>query len=440
MENKLFSKKRVSLYTIMACFGLFLFCLYSFNMGIIDALFANYVKYVIVIIAEILIFVSCIGSIKNAKDKKIKLLITLVVFAFIVMFGNGDLINHRFWYPVLTICLLFNIYALSFRKDWQKIALYIIVGFVFEHIIATFFCAAFPNIYMEKIFPLFLDNKDVLMIQFNKHQIAGITPHYSTNALYLVTGLIVNGYMVFFADKKTKKSKIFWIAILGLNIIALLLTGKRAQVVFFAISAVAVLLLKNRNSIFKFVKKGIAIIIGLALVIWAISFSIPSITNSFTRSFSSLSDSNVMDSRNLLYDFAWDQFKGNELFGIGWSNYQYQYEKYAPQKEMNRMHVHCIYLQLLCECGVLGAIIVFALLIMLLVLPIRDIMKHPNSKGIKYVYLFLWFHIYMLLEGILGNSLYDMQIFIPYCFVLAIFASVHFDLKKELPEHVEKKC
>ena len=85
------------------------------------------------------------------------------------------------------------------------------------------------------------------------------------------------------------------------------------------------------------------------------------------------------------------------------------------------MDAHNIYLQLLCEVGVIGFIIFILLIIGLIVLAIKN--YDSKIKNRELTCIFIAYQIYILLEGIVGNSIYDIPIQIPMGFFIAMFIS-----------------
>ena len=84
------------------------------------------------------------------------------------------------------------------------------------------------------------------------------------------------------------------------------------------------------------------------------------------------------------------------------------------------MNAHCIYIQLLSEVGLIGFIFVSSLLIYLLVKSIKKlVVKRKKHEIVDY--LFFAFHIFFLLEGFFGNSIYDAIVFMPYSIILSTY-------------------
>jgi len=277
---------------------------------------------------------------ENMNSRK-HFIIILLILIFFVCFRNGDIKNGHLGLPFYTVFSIYTIFILSFTDKWYRIAVNVMLFFVLEHVIATIFCYTFPDFYYSNIMPLFPEYKKELLYQFNHNQIAGITQHYSTNALYLVTGILLMSFNIKIDFKRQKIKSLLSCFFYVLIIIALLLTGKRAQIAFPIIAILIAFIIKNRNNLL-YALKNIAIIITISIILLLIlSLIIPSITNSFTRIIESFFKGNIMNTRIPLYEFAISRFEEKPIEGWGWGNYKYLYNESVVLKERDYMNVHC---------------------------------------------------------------------------------------------------
>lgn len=424
-------------YNILMYIAFILLMFYSYNCTLRATLYpSQLILFVTFFISGFCMLVANLSEINKETIKSRKyFIVILLVLMFLVCFRNGDVANGHLGLPFYTIFSIYTIFILSFTNRWYKIGINVMLFFVLEHVLATIFCYIFPDFYYNNIMPLFPEYQKELLYQFNHKQIAGLTQHYSTNALYLVTGLIIMTFNLNIDFKKQKVKSILKVVFYIVIIIALLLTGKRAQIVFPIIAFLIVFIIKNRKNIFNAMKK-ILIIVALATILLGItSLIIPSITNSFTRIINSITKGGIMDTREPLYEFAISKFTEKPIVGWGWGNYKYLYNENVIAKERDYMNAHCIYLQLLSETGIIGTAIICYLFIWLIVKSIKLIKNINEEKKLNSCYFFLAFHIYFLLEGIFGNSLYDTPILIPYCIICSEIMYVWFSSKnKEIGE------
>ena len=120
--------------------------------------------------------------------------------------------------------------------------------------------------------------------------------------------------------------------------------------------------------------------------------------------------------RSQLYEQALVYFRQHPLFGIGWANFKSLYS-------FRGTHVHCIYLQLLCETGLAGTAIFVIFFVSRLVVSARSIKTTINDVlTIKngWMKFSLFIQLYFLLYGITGNPLYDIEETILYFFAVGV--------------------
>ena len=271
-----------------------------------------------------------------------------------------------------------------------------------------------------------------MLYQFNHKQIAGLTQHYSTNALYLTVGIIIATFNIKLDFKNHKNKSILESIFYVLLVLSLLLTGKRTQVLFLILIMAFIYLLKQRNNLKEGIKKVAKALLVFAAAIILLSFFIPSIANSFIRIFHTIGNVGEFNTRIPLYKLAIDKFIEKPIFGWGWGSYRYVYNAVMVVKEREYLFAHCIYLQSLMEVGIIGSLVLYSCYIFLLIKSIKNVLSEKSEKLLNYGYLFLAFHLFFMLEGLFGNSLYEIIIIIPYCPILALFMYSYYKSKEKV--------
>lgn len=428
-------------YNIMMYLSFFIIFMYIYNIGFKEYIYRNQLVIIFNFIAAGILLLCCnFNYIKNnwkRRNGQKQFLIFIIIAFLFVLLRNGDIANHHYGAPFYTLYSLFLIFTLSNSNKWYNIFKNVILIFTFEHIFATVFCYCFPKVYLNNILPLFPKDVHLMLIgQFNAGEIAGITQHYSTNALYLVIGFIVNIFNFEF-DKKDSKKIIHYI-FLAINFFALLLTGKRVQVFFSLIAILIVIIIRNLNNLKKFLKKFLIVCTALGVSIVVCSLIVPSVLTPFKRTIDGLSKGDLFDSRKPLYNLAINEFESKPIFGQGWGNYKYIYSEKVQIKEMDLMDTHNIYLQVLCELGIIGFIFFIYVFIFLLISSIKNLINENQKLGKKHnknltiISTFLTMHIYFLMEGFFGNPLYDVMIYMPYACLLANYMQIRLGKGSEL--------
>ena len=134
--------------------------------------------------------------------------------------------------------------------------------------------------------------------------------------------MVVLALFALFLMEKQKRRKTFWGVLLGISVIALLLTSKRAHLLFCVAAAIIVYYLaypqKRLEKTFKLVITGAVVAFGLAVV----SEYIPQINNVFERFQTAGTDKETVG-RFIMWNYAFGLFKQKPLFGTGWWGFRY---------------------------------------------------------------------------------------------------------------------
>lgn len=132
----------------------------------------------------------------------------------------------------------------------------------------------------------------------------------------------------------------------------------------------------------------------------------------------------TLSGRTQLYRLAWELFKTHPLTGIGWGRYRLNTVGIFSRYSTTTYDTHNIYLQLLCETGIIG---LFAFLLaagMMLILAVRQYRYHIMEKADACTLAFdqaaLFMQLFLLFYGISGNPLYDYDFLMMYFFAVAL--------------------
>ncbi len=107
--------------------------------------------------------------------------------------------------------------------------------------------------------------------------------------------------------------------------------------------------------------------------------------------------------RMALWKLAIEAFLNEPIFGNGWCSFK----DMAPESgNIHATNAHNVYLQLLCETGVVGFCIAGTIFVWMLVLVLKKTFKTTNQKNCKYYLLGIYIILAMLGQGLIDNSLY----------------------------------
>jgi len=161
---------------------------------------------------------------------------------------------------------------------------------------------------------------------------------------------------------------------------------------------------------------------------------IPELQELFSR-FTDVDVSNfeeVSTGRSVYWALCFTKFLEHPLLGIGWYGFRnlYQTTIYNLSAGVQGMYLdaHNVYMQLLCETGIIGFVAYLIVVIYFLVETIR-LLRQDETDGVRYrTLLFSFaFQIYYLVYSFTGNCLYDYTY---YIYVLACCAMLSYKVSE----------
>ena len=223
----------------------------------------------------------------------------------------------------------------------------------------------FPEFYKNNILPNLrgLDYSEILQDMKKGYGVEIGGDSVYADYILTVASFIGIGFLML-SVKKMSKMKIIIFEII--YFIAIVLEGRRGELISYVISIIAFYTIIHRKNNRKQLLCILFFVIGLLLfgpII--ISYLTPKqmITryfNTFIRLKELLTDFNIetlsalMSGRSILWKEAYNRFISSPIIGIGWG----RYHDYVPQPYTGKLsNVHNIWLQFLCETGIIGTIL-----------------------------------------------------------------------------------
>lgn len=330
------------------------------------------------------------------------LLLALLIYCIIVFYSRFN-IKLMLYYGV---CLSVLLYSKSWETE-NKLRIFLILSIIFAF--GTLFDFLFQKEYRSLILPYFRVSTQYSRIQ--NWSISGIAyPGFMNqtayNAGFLVYGI---GYLICSLSIYKKNRSTIYI-LLFILLVCLLLTNKRAHFLFLFGSLISVYYFSGKRS------KRITRLIKIAVLVICLFIAIGILSNYFEFGvLSKLSQTlqllsaggDISSGRIPMYKRALELFFNHPLFGIGWGKFQ--------QTQEFKMSVHNVYLQLLCETGLIG----FAAFVIFFTFSFRMAMKVSKlcfiSKEDELTARFcLFLQSFFLLYCFTGNPLYDVAFYVPY--------------------------
>lgn len=214
----------------------------------------------------------------------------------------------------------------------------------------------------------------------------------------------------------TKKQKKFYTILSAMMMIALLLSAKRGHTVFAIVALMTTYYFfhsdKPHTRLFKI---AFIVIAGVALLLVVANF-IPGVMNVINRFLEYSEDGNLDNGRGVLQANIYDYIRNNPIFGNGWEYFTYN-NSYLPGQ-----HAHNVYLQLLCDTGIIGFLVFVSFFACSIVRSISMLVHMRKGKpGYDATPTEIWilscsicYQVFFLCYCATGNPLYDKNCYIPY--------------------------
>lgn len=306
------------------------------------------------------------------------------MFLLIVFFRKNALLNSTIsnHYVFYFVSMFFISYVLKFRTAW------------FESI---------PN---------FLRYASLVVV-FSTIVLGtpeGLYSHYSANGYMISTAIVV-----YFASLITHKDNKFDLFMFCLSIVALIITTKRGPLLAVLAAVFVIYMCYNSNKKMQRWAKIVICSFLLIPIIGVLSNYVPQIQQLIAR-FTISGDTNTfLSGREVIYLKAWELFLENPILGTGW----YTFPELTSGLLAVDIDAHNIFLQLLCETGIVGFSIFMIWFIVNLYKTIRLLCDSRRGKRdyTRYEYALCFsvgFQVFFLVYGLSGSPLYVNQLMIIY--------------------------
>lgn len=337
--------------------------------------------------------------------------------------------NHKlFLHVVLMLFFCIGIESLRWGRLYVNAMLFCGVFYA----VWTFAAYLNSHIFYNIIYPIVGQNAvdNYYLIMYRLGYMAGFTSHYSTNGMYLSIGICAAiGYTIgIHNNKKTRGLRLISIILTIILLVALLLTGKRGPVLYVGICFFIWFYYYNSDKPASRLFKFIAIALSLLLVLSLIALIVPGIFNVIKRFKEMGISGNISSNRFYLWSEAWNAFKESPILGKGWYWFKYHNSK-GPL-----YHVHCVYLQWICELGLAGSIPFFLFTavsykhaLFLIVKTKTDKLYSPHDKEI--IITVFWVETFFLLFNLTGTGFYEIQVLVPYIMGCACLEAYYIQYK-----------
>lgn len=310
----------------------------------------------------------------------------------------------------LAIIVILGI-LLSSNDSWGKHYFKMLTLCTRIHSIITILCCTIPYLHETIIVPLFFQ---AFAGRAETTYRAGFTNHYSTNGMYLGIGFVCAAINVMICSRSEKRKATIWAII---NLVALILTTKRTHLAAALLVTLIVLLIYSRyqGKLYSGIMKAFFLIVAGVSLFFIAAVFIPGLGVIVER-FVELGEDTTLHGRIFFYEVAYEQWKSNPVVGSGWGGFSEAFNKTELgqayiRSGFTKIQPHNVYLQLLSDIGIIG-LIIFILIVILAISKGRKVAVSMDSY--KGSYICIGIIIFVLLCGLTGNPLNDIQLYCPF--------------------------
>ena len=364
----------------------------------------------------------------------------LLTLTLLVMLITTKNINENLTYIVRYAVLVLIVIVMKYDEEFFHIIFCCILAAGLVHVIATLWFYFDTDFYMTHIYPYFDSSQKAHLyeqVQKNHHAV-GLSNHYSQNGIYMAISLCASFALLFMRSRKN----ILWKVLLALVVLfALVLTGKRGVLIFSVFAMLVSYIICKKGAFANKLVTVLFLLSSISLVIYALSFYIEGIATAFERITAMFMTENetldVSNGRFKLYAIAWNFFKESPILGIGWREFSKEVVNFYNQDSVLR-DAHNVFLQLLCETGIIGFSIFISLFIYAITQTIQLAVKSTKnmlylSDKTKTVLVFsLCYQVFFLAYCITGNPLYDLETVYVYIISVGFSTGIYFRHKDEI--------
>lgn len=390
--------------------------------------FESYMTYIVIMCVTGLAFLW------TARKRFVASVFTLRLFWYtaVAVIGLSILrtpFNLNSWVDIVpyTMCAVMLGSVGSDRRAFDK-AFYVIIGFALYFAVSLWIQILIPSVF-DAVMLLFTEKNRLFVYKLAAEGsgYTGFTINPGCTAAHVIAGMLVL-FPRLIEWKGTLTKRLLLVLAMLFLFVTLLLTGKRGPVLFLLIVLTVQYLLllpkEKRKTMALIGGIGIVAVLLLCVLFQAPLRKIPAIDRLFETAIGLFTGQNISNNRTPLYSLAWTLFCRHPIFGVGWS----MFRTHTPGNVTlyNELDVHNIYLQLLCENGIFGTLIILSAFAVFVFVTFKAVRRcavsadTDNKKWLSPLLFSLGYQLYVLIYGLTENPIYDHNYVILYFLGLAI--------------------
>lgn len=411
---------RIRLKPGQVCINLYLLALYT--TGTISAMTESWIITIFLLLSAIVAISISPNNCNRYRGTRSISLAWFIMTTVCLLGSLRGVVEVLVYFYVL--CSFFMLFSCRLNEADMLKSLNILRLFGILFAVGCYWQSLFPNQYYTLLYPRFGSfYQQSIARQFTYHKMCtGFTSQTTIAAIFIVLGLMAEIYYC----KYAKKSRLIRFVEICFLFGGLLLTGKRSPLLTVATSFTFVnLLMVRKKERGRRLLRIIAVVCIMSLIAIVVAPHVinPESRTSIVRLLEfntdgantyTQEDGDFSNGRVYLYMAAMKEFMDNPLFGIGWGRFSAKY---------GITGVHNIYLQLLCECGIIGAVIVISALLFILSSSIRLLKQaksRQNNLSVILLKCSIFLQTYVLGYGLFDNPIYDQTYLLTYFYALLL--------------------
>lgn len=350
--------------------------------------------------------------------------LTYMPFVLVVLFGLVGATRETYFSLLTMFPFLFMFFMVRGNGQWLRTVYKILLAADMVYAFFTyFFFFAPPMAYYTVVMALFPTSAASLFYWYSNGWMPGLTSHYSTNGVLLATGSMLAFCEMLPCWRQEGKAKWKWAVCFLYLFAALLLTGKRGPLLFSVAGMFVVYYFYMSNNQAKRILYVVGAILAVVCVAAILINWVPALSQAFYRFLETSEEGDITLGRRKYWEIAKENFIANPYFGIGWGNFSDLAEKIAGKN----VDAHNVFLQLLCETGVVGFACFFLMYVNCLWMALTQyftlIKKREQDRDKEVMLSFaLAFMVFFILYCFTGNPLYSNISYMPFYYTCAVAA------------------
>lgn len=366
----------------------------------------------------------------HGKIVKSRYLLPWLAYLIMIIIRNQEFIHGEYLNSERIILCVLAVFVCASQVDWICKIPGLIIGVGILNALATIVFFLNNSLY-EKFISLTYRTYQNGTLNGQYGYRAALADHYSQNGTYISIVLIVLIAYFFTLKKGDNRRRLPIVVLCCISIIALLLTGKRAHLLFTVATSIILYYVANPKQRVGKTFKLMAVCGVLCFVISLLIEYVPQLAYTFDRLQNVGTDSASMN-RIIMWQYATKMINNAPIFGVGWWGFRYE-AGIINILDDAVTGCHNIYLEITANCGFVGLIILMVSVLSSLIASLKNIGYCLGDELLDdYTVPILAstaIQIFCLMYGFTGNVIFDRTF---HFYMVAICVNLAFTIHRNM--------